>query len=226
MLQVGLLSYWMNSYFGTSLPALGGVLVLGALPRIQLHARLRDAVLMGVGLPILANTRPFEGFVFSLPIAAAMLVWLMKPKRIPAATVLRRVVLPLILILGATGTAMGYYFWRVTGNPFVMPYQVNRETYAPAPYFVWQNPRPEPIYEHAEMREFFVNWELGVFLLNKTPLCFAPRLRDKFPMLWTFFIGPVFTLPFLAFPLLFRDRKMRFPLLLAAAMAIGVSIET
>jgi hypothetical protein len=226
VLQVGLLSYWTNSYFGTSLPALGGALVLGALPRIQRHALLRDAVLMGFGLAILANTRPFEGFVFSLPIAAAMLVWLMKPKRIPAATVFRRVVLPLILILGATGTAMGYYFWRVTGNPFVMPYQVNRETYAPAPYFVWQNPRPEPIYQHAEMRDFYVNWELRDFLLNKTPLGFARRLRHKFRMLWTFYIGPVFTLPFLAFPVLFRDRKMRLPLLLAAALAVGVLIET
>jgi len=226
MLQVGLLSYWMNSYFGTSLPALGGVLVLGALPRIQRYARLREALLMGLGLAILANTRPFEGFVFSLPIAAAMLVWLIRPKKIPAATVLRRVVLPLALILGATGTAMGYYFWRVTGNAFVMPYQVNRETYAMAPYFVWQSPRPEPVYHHAEMRDFYVNWELRGFLLNKTPLGFARRLRHKLRMLWTFYVGPVFTLPFLALPLLFRDRKMRFPLLLAAAMAIGVLMET
>ena len=226
MLQVGLLSYWMNSYFGTSLPALGGVLVLGALPRIQRHAHLRDALLMGFGLAVLANTRPFEGFVFSLPIAGAMLVWLVRPKRIPEGTVLRRVVLPLILILGATGTAMGYYFWRVTGNAFVMPYQVNRETYAMAPYFIWQNPRPEPIYHHAEMRDFYVNWELRDFLLNKTPLGFARRLRHKFRMLWTFYVGPVFTLAFVAFPFLFRDRKMRFLLPLAAAMAVGVLIET
>jgi hypothetical protein len=226
MLQVGLLSYWMNSYFGTSLPALGGVLVLGALPRIQRHARLRDALLMGFGLVILANTRPFEGFVFSLPIAAAMLVWLVRPKRIPAATVLRRVVLPIILLLGAAGAAMGYYFWRVTGNAFVMPYQVNRETYAMAPYFVWQKPRPEPVYQHAEMRDFYVNWELRDFLSNGTPLGFARRLGHKFRMLWTFYIGPVFTLPFLAFPFLFRDRKMRLPLLVAAVVAVGVLIET
>jgi hypothetical protein len=52
MLQVGLLGYWMNSYFGTSLPALGGVLVLGALPRIKRRARLRDGALMGIGLAI------------------------------------------------------------------------------------------------------------------------------------------------------------------------------
>jgi hypothetical protein len=226
MLQVGLLSYWMNSYFGSSLPALGGLLVLGALPRIQHRARLRDALLMGFGLSILANTRPFDGLVFSLPIAAAMLVWLVKPKKIPAATVLLRVVLPLILVLGATGIAMGYYFWRVTGNAFVMPYQVNRETYAMAPYFVWQKPRPEPVYHHAEMKSFYVGWELQDFQSGRTALGFARRLRHKFNLLWTFYIGPVFTLPLLAFPFLFRDRKMRFPLLLAATVAVGVLIET
>lgn len=226
MLQVGLLSYWMNSYFGTSLPALGGVLVLGALPRIQRHARLRDALLMGLGLAILANTRPFEGFVFSLPIAAAMVVWLAKPKRISAATVFLRVVLPLILILGATGTAMGYYFWRVTGNALVMPYQVNREAYAMAPYFVWQHPRPEPVYHHAEMKDFYIRWELRDFQSGRTPLGLARRLGHRFRMLWTFYVGPIFTLPFLAFPFLFRDRKMRFPLLLAAAVAVTVFMET
>lgn len=226
MLQVGLLGYWMNSYFGASLPALGGVLVLGALPRIQRHARLRDALLMGLGLAILANTRPFESFVFSLPIAAAMVVWFAKPKRISAATVFLRVVLPLILILGATGAAMGYYFWRVTGNAFVMPYQVNREAYAMAPYFVWQHPRPEPVYHHAEMKDFYVQWELRDFQSGRTPLGFARRLRHRFRMLWTFYVGPIFTLPFLAFPFLFRDRKMRFPLLLAAGVAAGVFMET
>jgi hypothetical protein len=226
MLQVGLLSYWMNSYFGSSLPALGGLLVLGALPRIQHRARLRDALLMGFGLSILANTRPFDGLVFSLPIAAAMLVWLVKPKKIPAATVFLRVVLPLILVLGATGIAMGYYFWRVTGNAFVMPYQVNRETYAMAPYFVWQKPRPEPVYHHAEMKSFYVGWELRDFQGGRTALGFARRLRHKFRLLWIFYIGPVFTLPLLAFPFLFRDRKMRFPLLLAATVAVGVLIET
>src|SRR5262249_43435154 len=120
VLQIGLLSYWMNSYFGSSLPALGGVLVLGALPRIQRHARLRDALLMGLGLAILANTRPFEGFVFSLPIAAAMVMWLVNPKQVSRSAAFCRVAVPLILILVITGAGMTYYFWRVTGNPFVM----------------------------------------------------------------------------------------------------------
>ena len=139
VLRLGILFYWMNSYFAGSLTALAGALVLGSLPRIQRHRRLRDAAVMGIGLATLANTRPYEGLVFSLPIAMAMSVWLARQKQIPTLTVMRRVVLPLILILGVTGAAMGYYFWRVTGDPLLMPYQVDRQTYAMAPYFIWQH---------------------------------------------------------------------------------------
>jgi len=226
VLRLGILSYWMNSYFGTSLPAIGGALVLGSLPNIKRHARLRDALIMGLGLAILANTRPFEGFVFSLPIAVAMLLWILAPKRIPNSTVFRRVVLPLILILAVTGGAMGYYFWRVTGSAFVMPYEVNRQTYAVAPYFVWQKPRPEPIYRHAEMRNFYIDWELRSFQSGTTFSGLVRRLAHKLGALWAFYLGAVFTLPFLAFPCLFRDRRMRLPLILTAAVAVGTVIET
>jgi hypothetical protein len=226
LLRLGILSYWMNSYFGTSLPSIGGALVLGALPRIQRHGRLRDAALMGLGLSILANTRPYEGFVFSLPIAISMLLWMAAQKKISKAIVLQRVVLPLLLILAATGGAMGYFFWRVTGNPLVMPYTVNRQTYAVAPYFVWQKPRPEPVYHHAVMREFYTDLEMRGYKTGTTLGGFLHRLRHRARTLWIFFMGPALTLPFLALPCVFRDRRMRFPLLLAAAVAAGNSVET
>ncbi len=225
VLRVGILSYWMNGYFGTSLPALGGVLVLGALPRIQRNARVRDALLMGLGLAILANTRPFEGFAFSLPVAAVLLVWMISQKRLPASVVVSRALLPLVLLLGVTGAAMGYYFGRVTGNALVMPYQVDRQTYAIAPYFIWQKPRPEPVYHHAEMRDFYVNYELKDYQSEMSLLGFVQHVGRKLRDLWSFYVGPVFTLPMLALPCLFRDRKMRVPLIIGGAVAVGSLIE-
>ena len=197
LLRLGILSYWMNSYFGTSLPSIGGALVLGALPRIKRHGGLHDAALMGLGLAILANTRPYEGFVFSLPIAISILLWMVAQKKLPTPINLRRVVLPLLLILGAIGGAMGYYFWRVTGNPLVMPYTVNRQTYAVAPYFVWQKPRPEPVYHHAVMREFYTDLEMRGYRTGTTLGGFLHRLRHRARTLWIFFMGPALTLPFL-----------------------------
>ncbi len=221
VLRLGILSYWMNSYFAGSLTALAGALVLGALPRIRRHGRLRDAVVMGIGLAILANTRPYEGLVFSLPIAVAMLVWIVRQKRRTARTVMGRIVLPLILILAVTGAAMGYYFWRVTGDPLVMPYQVDRQTYATAPYFIWQHVRPEPLYRHAVMRDFYQGWEYHDYLSGMTPLGYVRRLLYKVYVLWKFYAGPALTIPLLAFPCIFRDHKMRLPLVVAGFVAAG-----
>lgn len=224
--RLGLLSYWVNGYFGTALPALGGILVLGAFPRIMRSARIVDVVLLGFGFAILANTRPYEGFVFSLPIALVLLIWIAKQKQIPHSVVFKQFVVPLTLILVPAGLAMGYYFWRVTGSAFVMPYQIDRQTYAVAPYFVWQKPRPEPVYHHAEMRRFYVDWELHSFESGRSLVGFARHTGRKIISMWTFYVGPVFSVPLLGLPWLFRDRRMRLPLMITAAVCAGALIET
>src|ERR1700676_4455780 len=68
ILRLGLLSSWMNSYWGGSLAALGGAVVLGAWPRLKHGAKVRNAILMGFGLAILAGSRPYEGLALSLVI--------------------------------------------------------------------------------------------------------------------------------------------------------------
>ncbi|MGH9547273.1 MAG: hypothetical protein ACRD23_18855 [Terriglobales bacterium] len=225
LLRLGLLSYWMNGYWSASVVALGGALVLGALPRLKKHARIRDALIMATGLAILANSRPYEGLVFSLPIAAALVIWIWGKRRPAFSVSFGRVVLPILLFLAATGTGMGYYYWRVTGSPFRMTYQVNRGTYATAPYFLWQSPRPERVYHHAVMRDFY-RWELQRFMQYRT-LAGAARLTwDKVAGSWKFYCGPLFTIPLLAFPWILRDRKMRFPLIAGAVFLLGLAVET
>src|SRR5262249_32666646 len=58
VLRFGTFSYWDNSYWGGALAATGGALLLGAAPRVMRHVRTRDTLLMGIGVAMLANTRP------------------------------------------------------------------------------------------------------------------------------------------------------------------------
>ena len=193
VLRFGLFGYWANSYWGGAVAAIGGCLVIGALPRIKTSAQIRYALLMGLGLAILANSRPYEGFVMSLPVAVALAIWMFGRNRPQPAVVLRLVVLPLALVLAVTAAGMGYYFWRVTGNPFRMPYQVERQTYAVAPYMIWQHVRPEPVYNHAVMRKMFVDEELFGLKAFRSPVGLLLRAC----LAWSFFLGPALTLPLL-----------------------------
>jgi hypothetical protein len=129
VLRLGILGYWMNSYHCGSLIALGGALVLGALPRLRRQQRVRDALWMALGLVILANSRPYEGFLFSMIVAGALLVWRLKPQNLRPRS--------------------------ASGNALEMPQQLNRRVYAPSSYFIWQGPHPEPVYQHLMMREFY-----------------------------------------------------------------------
>ncbi len=225
VLRLGVLSYWMNTYWCASVAALGGALVLGAWPRLCRHLRIGDAVLMALGLAILANSRPYEGLAFSIPVAFAMLFWLAGTKHPPFGRSLPRVVVPIfcVLLIAAAGT--GYYYYRVTGNPFHMAYQTNRDTYATAPYFIWQTPRPEPAYHNAVMRDFY-RWELSEFERNRTFTGYLRRGAEKFISWWQFYLGPLLTLPLIALPWLVRERKMRLPLLICAAMWLAFSVQT
>jgi hypothetical protein len=222
VLRLGILSYWMNEYWSASIVALGGALVLGALPRLKKRAGPRDAILMALGLTILANTRPYEGFIFSLTVAVPMFAWFLGKDRPPTKILLVRVVAPILTILMLAGVATGYYYYCVTGSPFRMTYQVNRDTYAITPYFLFQSPRPEPAYHHAAMRDFY-RWELAAdYLPSRSPAGWLGKMADRATRLWHFYLGPVLTIPLLAFRRLFRDRKMRWPLRAGAVFLIGL----
>lgn len=220
VLKLGVSSYWMNSYWGSAVAAAGGALVLGALPRMMRAPHWGYAVTMGVGLTVLAHSRPFEGAVFGLAIAVSLLVWMLGRNGPPRAAALRHIVLPLVVLLALVGAGTGYYFARVTGKPWIPPYVLYRATMTLAPHFLWQVPRPQPLYNNRELRHFYTGLEMNDYLsARRSPLA---DLAEKMGAYWRFYAGPLLTIPLVALPFLWRDRKARGPLLMAAAFPLAL----
>jgi hypothetical protein len=223
-LRFGCFSYWGDSYCGGAIAATGGALLLGAFPRILRAARPRDALLLAVGLALLANSRPYEGLILSIPVGVGLSIGMLRGKSLPISIFVRRVVLPAVAVLTFTGIAMGYFFWKTTGDPLRMPYQVNRASYGAAPYFLWQTPPLRPAYRHDVMRDFYVNVELAAYQRALSIEGFARETAIKLLVAWGFYIGPALTIPLLALPWAVRDRKIRWLLISGAISLAGTAM--
>jgi hypothetical protein len=232
IMRLGMFSYWDDSYWGGAVAATGGALLLGTLPRVIRFERYRDAFLMGLGLTILANSRPYEGLVLSMPVAFSILSWIFGKAEAFWGR-FRHVVVPLTLVVLLGALASGYYCWRVTGNPLLMPQQVDRQTYAVAPYFIWQHPRPQPVYNHEEMRDFYLHNELGFYQQTRKIETLVALWFVRFAHIWFFYLGPVFTLPLIValatssrgISWLGLHKQTRFLILSAAASILGLMAE-
>jgi hypothetical protein len=210
----------MNSYWGGAVAATGGALVLGAFPRVVRHRRTRDALILGVGAALLLNSRPFEGFLFCLPIAAAILIWIFAEQRSALAVLSCRVLAPVVLVLTATLLFTGYYNWRVTGNPLLFPEMLTQRQYENFPLFAWQTPNPPLHYANAQFNDFYNS-----------------RIRTRYPRSWSawarrswercsvsrrFFLGNVLCIPFITLLWLVRDKRMRIPLIQLLCTGLGL----
>jgi len=214
--RLAIFSYWMNSYWGGAIPAIGGALVLGALPRIVRLQQRRAAILLGFGVAILANSRPLEGLLLCLPVAAYLLVWMFRTPHPAWNILLTRVCAPILVVLVPTGIFMGYYNWRLTGNPLLLPYVVNDRTYVSTPPFIWQKLAP-PIPQHnPQMENFYNGWSKRFWLGSR----FAVHRRvGKFVY---FYLWPELCIPLIALPWLWRDRRIRFLILQFSFSFVGL----
>ena len=150
--EFGPLNRWMNDYWGGSLVAAAGCLVFGALPRWRARRRLRDAVLLGIGLAINLLTRPYESIFLGLGIILYFLPALRKPSELRP---LLRTVPAIALMLGVAGFITLLQNQRVTGHWTTLPYTLSQYQYGvPAALTFQADPIPHRELTPQQRREY------------------------------------------------------------------------
>ena len=165
----GLQLEWGQSFMGGAPAVIGSALLYGALPRWR-HGRSASSGFAGaVGLAILANSRPFEGLLVSLP--AGAIVCRDFAGRIPPGRIGRflRALVPGVCVLALTFAGMLFYNQQITGNCLKLPYSLHSSQYMSGPLFVWQSPpAAQPQYHNAVMKEFHTVWEVDSYVAQHT----------------------------------------------------------
>jgi len=226
VMRLGVFSYFTDTYHAAgSLGALGGALILGGMPRLMKTAQARDGLALGIGVAILVVTRPYEGILMCLPVGFVLARWLWKGKNRPSAgKAMRLAAAPLVLILAAIAW-LGYYDQKAFGKATTLPYTVNRQQYAMAPYYIWQHPRPEPHYRYAEMRQFYYQGEMAFYNMIHTWKGFIPYTVGKAGFSVLFYVGFALAPPLVMIGSVFKDRRIRFLVVCVLVMCGGMVIE-
>ena len=200
-LRFGIASYWVNAYHGGFLPAIGGALLVGAFVRLRRGASVGHALAFGLGLAILAATRPFEGFLFSLPFIA-ILAWECR-RRLGA---LMKIAIPVAIPVALVLAGLGFYLSRVTGSPFVTAYSISQRTYGWPMALAWTTPPPVQ-HRNIEFQRYYDS-EVGEHETVDGPINLIEYLTFHLQEYWRFFLGPVLTIPLIMLGRVWRRRRM------------------
>ena len=219
-------TYWINSSWGGAAGAIGGALVLGALGRILRRPGIGHAIVLGVGISLLANSRPLEGLLYCLPVAAVFFYWLAGKTKTPGnlKQQLQSVMLPVSLVLVANFAFMGYYNWRLTGSAYEFPELMSSKQFDVGAIFLWQKPQPPREYDNEQFDDFYNGWERELY--NRTWASFKEVMDTKTERLRLTFgwWGLLCAIPGVLY--VFRRKSLRLPLVCLFSVAAGVFVLT
>lgn len=214
ILAFGVTTLWMNSYLGGAVSSIGGALVLGAVRRLRKPGRnVAQSILLGIGIVLLMNTRPFEGALLTAAALTYLAIGAWRKRWVQIA-----VPAGLILVTGLLFT--GYYNWRVTGSAVRMAYEVNRDTYG-WPENLGFLAIKQVTFRHAVLRDMYQK-EVAHHTIYSSWDRFLDSIDVRAFENWSFFCGPVLTIPLLFVPQVFLDRRTR-PLVAILAILIGLN---
>ena len=219
VVRISWFSYFGNSYWGGSVAMLGGCLLLGAASRLMRTRSPRYGLLMAVALLLLANSRPFEGVLLSLPICVHVL-WVLVRARAGF-----RVLLPgLALFLGGA-VCTGYYCERVTGH-LTLPWIAHWHQWGMNPPFFFGAPNVSVHYQFPEQLVYNRDADMFPYTALKTTTDFFAEVAAKAIYQWIFFIFPALTLPLIGVVPTFLAQRSRILVYTLAFECLGYTAAT
>ena len=225
LLRLCVVGYWVDSYWGGTVAALGGALALGGAARLmqdRAESKLSAGVALGIGLALLATSRPFEGLFFSLSLAVAVLVAMLK-KSANRAYIVRATGIA-VLIVGVSVGAVLYYNYRCTGSPLVLPYSVYEKNYGSTPLFLWGEPN-RVAYRHEVMQVFYRSWVYSFYTETRTWDGVLSSELFRYVKLWEFFVGTALAIPvFVGAVVAATERRFRLVFWCAVATLAAYSL--
>lgn len=168
-LHHGIQLHWGQTFMGGAPALIGSAIFFGSWARWWKISSARNAATAAIGLSILANTRPFEGLLVSVPVCLAVVASVFRKPRGASARSAVLSLVPAAGILLITMTCMMAYNKAITDSPFRLPYSLHSEQYMSGPLFLWQSPVVNaPEYRNETMREFHSDWELDAYLAQQS----------------------------------------------------------
>ncbi len=195
VVQFGVFSYWSQSYWGGMVAAVGGALCFGAIRRLWKRTSWQTSLCLGLGLVILANSRPLEGLIAVAPAISFLLLRILRESWWTRSEFWRGLVVPAgcVLVLGAVTT--GAYNRAITGSGLKPPYLLHEQQYQESPQFVFMPLRPRLTYSSPWIRYLYEVMEMRLYMSQRTPvnvmITAARKLRDW----WSFYCGILLSAP-------------------------------
>ena len=220
ILNIGINSYWSQSYWGGMVAAAGGAFFFGGFRRTIKRPQVGSAVLMAVGVITLANTRPFEGAVVTVPAIVVFAYWMFWSGSLHSfSEKMYRTVLPGGIVVGLGAASMLAYNYSTTGDFCTMPYTVYHQKYFSAPLFIFQQENQGIQFANARLKR--VDETYPPREVRALDFFYAPRgIIQKQTV---FLLGNIITVTLLFIPWMLSERWLRFAIISWALLIVIMS---
>ena len=214
--EFGPLNQWTNNYWGGAFSAAAGCLVFGALPRLRNGGRLRDGVLLGLGLAMHWLSRPYESIFLLVGVGLFLLLLPRGRGSVRGGAVFAAVA----ILLPAVGITL-LQNKRVTGEWTTLPYALSQYQYGVPAALTFQKP-PVPHLQLTPQQELDYRMQANFHPGADTLGSYLARMMFRIRYYRFYFYPPLY-LALVAFLVSIRSYRWLWVAITCLVFALGIN---